>query len=189
MPDSPRGTVERPTEISGVAWDKIQEVLAEQAEDRHAVAFEERAEARPKISIPILTEYRLKRRELERLWSAMTPRLRLRVTDYWTLTAQVLCLACFVAWGLSFPIGPLKNFALISEAFAQAQPVVRMFDPKPYIHLTIFLMLFGAFALSVWVSYFSDSEKSADHASTVAKTLLGFFIGTATNYLGIAAPA
>jgi hypothetical protein len=123
-------------------------------------------------------------------WKRLTPLQRLQVTNGWTITAQVITALCFAVWAASFPIGPFKNFALISEAFAQsATPASSTrFDPKPFIHLMIFVMLFGAFFVSIWVSYFGKSEKAADNAGTVAKTLLGFFIGAATNYLGIVSP-
>lgn len=59
------------------------------------------------------------------------------------------------------------------------------FDPKPIIHVAIFSALFVTFVVSIGVHYFSKSQTAADSAGTVSKTLLGFFIGAATNYLGV----
>jgi hypothetical protein len=91
----------------------------------------------------------------------------------------------FILWWLVLPPVSSVRLALIKEAFA-ATGQAGALDPKPLIYIGIFVMLFCTFLVSVWVNYFGKTEKAADQTGTVAKTLLGFFIGAATNYLGIA---
>jgi hypothetical protein len=42
------------------------------------------------------------------------------------------------------------------------------------------------FASSLWVTYFGKNPSANELASTVSKTLLGFFVGAATSFLQIA---
>lgn len=114
----------------------------------------------------------------------LTPLWRARLNDTATITAQLIVPIGFATWWVVLPSVNIAGLNIISPAYAQGGSAIP-FDPKPIIYLAIVGALFITFILSVWVNYFGKSEKAADHASTVAKTLLGFFIGAATNYLGV----
>jgi len=49
-------------------------------------------------------------------------------------------------------------------------------------------VLFITFLTSLWVTYFGKNTGANELANTVAKTLLGFFVGAATSFLQIAPP-
>jgi hypothetical protein len=130
------------------------------------------------------TLYQRAKREADEAYVHVGPLWRLKLSDPETLVSQVVCLAMFGVWWFLLPRLHFGDVALISQAFAAPAGTIG-FDPKPWIHMAIFVALFATFVVSIWVNYFSKSEKAADQAGTVSKTLLGFFIGAATNYLGI----
>jgi Ca2+/Na+ antiporter len=119
------------------------------------------------------------------LYSRLPARLRFRVTEPSTLYSQAMVFAGFVVWGVQL-FRPLARFGLllVSPAYA-ADSVASGPTPKDLIHFGIFVALFITYGLSIYVQYFGKNTKAVDSAGTVSKTLLGFFIGAATNYLGI----
>jgi hypothetical protein len=124
--------------------------------------------------------YRQFRRDAADAYTQLSSVWRIKIAEPETVVSQFVCFALFIVWFLMLP-----KIGIGSVALAGPAPSNLGFDPKPLIHLGIFVALFGTFVVSIWVHYFSDSEKAADQAGTVSKTLLGFFIGAATNYLGI----
>jgi hypothetical protein len=131
--------------------------------------------------------YQHAKRQAADAYAHIGPFWRLKLAEPGTLASQVTCLAIFGIWWFLLPPIHFQNIAIISQAFA-APATASGFDPKPWIHLAIFVALFVTFIVSIWVNYFGQTDKAADQAGTVAKTLLGFFIGAATNYLGITGP-
>jgi hypothetical protein len=59
-------------------------------------------------------------------------------------------------------------------------------DIRTVINALIFAVLFVTFLSSLWVTYFGKNPSANELASTVSKTLLGFFVGAATSFLQIA---
>jgi hypothetical protein len=64
-----------------------------------------------------------------------------------------------------------------------------LIDIRIAINGLIFAVLFITFLTSLWVTYFGKNTGAHELANTVAKTLLGFFVGAATSFLQIAAAA
>jgi hypothetical protein len=110
---------------------------------------------------------------------------RFTTTDVSTLVSYGGCIVAFVMWWLVLPPLRMADISVISSAFAADGVGVGGVDPKVIINIAIFAGLLLTFVASVWVSFFGKSDKAIDAGSTTAKTLLGFFIGAGTKYLGI----
>lgn len=61
-----------------------------------------------------------------------------------------------------------------------AQPM----NPRPYIMLVVFAVLAVVLLAGVFTQLTSKDEDKVDKAGDLVKTLLGFFIGVATSYIG-----
>jgi hypothetical protein len=115
----------------------------------------------------------------------LSPLQRFRLANLDTLVAQSVSLVGFVTWGSMLPLKRAAAVFGVSPAYAQSGEPPPVLDPRPYIQMAIFAALFVIFLLSIWVNYFGKNPDSAQRADTVAKALLGFFIGASTNYLGL----
>jgi hypothetical protein len=115
----------------------------------------------------------------------LSPSQRFRLTSFDTQVAQFVCLVGFVTWASTLPFKHAAATFSVSPAYAQTGGPPAVLDPRPYIQIAIFAALFGIFLLSIWVNYFGKNPDSAERADTVAKALLGFFIGASSNYLGL----
>jgi hypothetical protein len=129
--------------------------------------------------------YRHHMRSAEEAYSRIPALWRFRLAGLDTLTAQTVSAVGLIAWGYSLPWRQFAGLLIVSRAYAQNGNLP--FEPRPYINLVIFIALLLVFALSVWVTYFGKNAGTAQRADTVAKALLGFFIGATSNYLGLAA--
>ncbi len=76
---------------------------------------------------------------------------------------------------------------IIHNVYAQAPADTQneAFNPKPYIVLGVFVLLALVTLASVYAMLFSSNQDTVAKAGDVAKTLLGFFIGVGTSYLGL----
>jgi hypothetical protein len=125
------------------------------------------------------------RRMVADLYVKLSAGDRFRTTDVSTLISYGGCIVAFVMWWLLLPPLRMADISVISSAFAADGVGVGGVDPKVIINIAIFAGLLLTFVASVWVSFFGKSDKAIDAGSTTAKTLLGFFIGAGTKYLGI----
>jgi hypothetical protein len=119
------------------------------------------------------------------LFVKLSPLQRFRLANLDTLVAQFVSLIGFVTWGSMLPLKHVAAVFGVSPAYAQSNGPPAVLDPRPYIQMAIFAALFVIFLLSIWVNYFGRNPDSAQRADTVAKALLGFFIGASSNYLGV----
>ena len=111
---------------------------------------------------------------------------RLRLADASTFVAYAGCIVGFVAWWLLLPPVRVADLSLISSALAADQgALISGIDPKIVINIAIFIALLVIFLASFLLAAFSKNEKAVDAGATTAKTLIGFFIGAGTKYLGI----
>jgi hypothetical protein len=127
--------------------------------------------------------YRQAERILDEAYAQLTVLDKLRLTDAFTLAAQASVAVGFGAWWYLLPTTNVA-FGIVSTAHAATVGATNL-DAKTVINIAIFVGLFFTFLLTLGVHYFSKSRRAAENAGTVFKTLLGFFIGASTKYLGI----
>jgi hypothetical protein len=139
--------------------------------------------AKGEDSQALANEYREYARAAQVAYTQLPATWRFRLAEPTVVMSQAIALGAFCIWGWLLRSTWSSAFAFISPAYAatDGQPL----DQKLYINLAIFVSLGVGYVVSLWVNYFSKSEKAAESAGGYSRTLLGFFIGAATKYLGM----
>jgi hypothetical protein len=151
------------------------------------VALKGKNEAQPYSAYEHITEYWHDVRAVESSYLYLSFTQRVSVTAPTTVIAIFVDIICFAAWG-----GLLMNkrVNLVGLLFPPAYAAADLggIDIRTTINGLIFAVLFVTFLTSLGVTYFGKNPKANELANTVAKILLGFFVGAATSFLQIAPP-
>jgi hypothetical protein len=130
-----------------------------------------------------IQQYRHRLAKAEESYFSLNFIQRVMVTPPSTAIALIVNLCWFAAWAALLPSGQHLVDLLLPPAYAAD---ISGIDIRPVINFLIFAVLFFTFVISIWVTYFGKNTNAHELAGTVTKTLLGFFVGAATNFLQIA---